>query len=212
MTNVFILGAGGFGREILDLYNDLGRENDVLGFLDENYQIKGETVNGKTVYPISKLNDYSPEEIKLVCAIGIPSKERTNIIKKTKKMGFEYETLIHPSAQVSKWTKIGEGSIICAGSIVTTQVKIGKFSIINIGSTVAHDITIGDYSTLSPGTHISGNVNIGNECFFGTGAVTVQGIDIGDNSIIGAGAVITKSISSSSLAVGIPAKVIKKIK
>ena len=212
MTKVFILGAGGFGKEILDFYNDLGREEDVLGFLDENLEIAGKILNKKKVYHISKLNDYKPKDVKLVCGIGIPSKNRTKIIEKTKKMGFEYETIIHPSVIVSKWVEIGEGSIICAGSIITTQVKIGDFSIVNINCTVAHDIVIGNYSTLSPGTHISGNVTIGDECFFGTGAVTVQGIEVGDNSVIGAGAVLTESIDNFSLAVGVPAKVIKKLK
>ena len=212
MVKVFILGAGGFGKEILDFYTDLGRKKDVLGFLDENPKRDGEILNDKTIYHISILDDYKPDEVKLACGIGIPSKDRTRVIQKTKKMGFEYETLIHPSVIISKYVEIGEGSIICAGSIVTTEVKIGKFSMVNIGCTVAHDITIGNYCTLSPGTHISGNVNIGNEVFFGTGAVTVQQIDVGDNSIIGAGAVVTESIPSFSLAVGVPAKIIKKLK
>jgi len=211
MTNVFILGAGGFGREILDFFNDLNRDEDVLGFLDENPQIKGQRVNGKIVYPISKLNDYDPKDVKLVCAIGIPSKNRTKIIEKTKKMGFEYETIVHPSAMISKWVEIGEGAIICAGSILTTQIKIGNFSIINLACTIGHDVKIGNFTTLSPGTHISGNVSIGNECFFGTGAVTVQQVEIGDNSVIGAGAVVSKSIPSFSLVVGVPGKVIKKL-
>ncbi|MCL2116609.1 MAG: acetyltransferase [Methanobrevibacter sp.] len=212
MTNVFILGAGGFGREILDFFTDLGREKDVLGFLDENSQIKGEIINNKTVYHTSQLNEYNPEDVKLVCGIGIPSKSRTKIIEKTKKMGFEYETIIHPSVMISKWVEVGEGTVICAGSILTTQIKIGNFSIINLACTVGHDVTIGNFTTLSPGTHISGNVSIGNECFFGTGSVTVQGVEIGDNSIIGAGAVISKSIPSFSLVVGVPGKVIKNLK
>ena len=212
MTNVFILGAGGFGREVLDILQDLNRDEDVLGFLDENLQIKGQLVNNKKVYPLSKLNEYNPENVKLVCAIGIPSEERTKLIKKTKKMGFEYETLIHPSVMISKWVKIGEGTIICAGSILTTQIEIGNFSIINLACTVGHDVKIGNFTTLSPGTHISGNVSIGNECFFGTGAVTVQQVEIGDNSVIGAGAVVSKSIPSFSLVVGVPGKVIKNLK
>jgi len=212
MANMFILGAGGFGREVLDILADLGRINDVLGFLDENTEIKGKKINDKYVYPISKLEEYSPKDIKLVCAIGIPSKNRTQLIQKTKKMGFEYETIVHPSVIKSKWSKIGEGCIICAGSILTTQVKIGKFSIINLSCTIGHDVTIGNYCTLSPGTHISGHVSIGNECFFGTGAVTVQQVEINDHSILGAGAVVSKSIPSFSLAVGVPAKVIKKLK
>ena len=212
MTKVFILGAGGFGREILDIFDELGRFNDVLGFLDEDPEIKGKEVNGKIVYPISKLEEYSPNELKLACGIGIPGKNRTKVIEKTKKMGFEYETIIHPSVIKSKWSQFGEGCIVCAGSVLTTQVKIGNFSIVNYGCTVGHDVVIGNYTTLSPGAHISGHVSIGNECFIGTGAVTVQQVDIGNNSIIGAGAVVSKSIPDFALAVGVPAKVIKNLK
>lgn len=206
---IFILGAGGFGREVLNIFTDLSRNSDVLGFLEENCQREGELINKKPIHDLSKLNDFDKDEVKLVCAIGTP--HRKKLIEKTKKMGFEYETIVHPSVIMSEWIQLGEGCIICAGNILTNQIQIGNFSILNLACTIGHDVVIGDYTTLSPGVHISGNVSIGDECFIGTGAVTVEKLEIGNNSFIGAGAVVSRNIPDNVLALGIPAKTVKEL-
>lgn len=206
---VFILGAGGFGREIFNIFIDLNRKDDVLGFMEENCKQEGQLINGKPVYDVSKLEDYDVNEIKLVCAIGSPIRKR--LIENTKKLGFKYETVVHPSVIMSPWVELGEGCIICAGNILTNQIFMGDFSILNLACTVGHDVTIGDYTTLSPGAHISGKVKIGKECFIGTGAVTVEKLKIGDNTFIGAGSVVSKDIPACVLALGIPAKVIREL-
>lgn len=209
MGNIFILGAGGFGREVLNIFSDLNRNDDVLGFIEENCQREGKLINEKPIYDLSKLNDFDVDEVKLVCAIGTPLRKK--IIEKTKKMGFKYETIIHPSVIMSKWIQLGEGCIICAGNILTNQIKLGNFTILNLACTIGHDVNIKDYTTLSPGVHISGNVDIGNECFIGTGAVTVEKIKIGNSSFIGAGAVVSKDIPDNVLALGMPAKVLRTL-
>lgn len=53
---------------------------------------------------------------------------------------------------------------------------------------------------------------IGNSVLIGANAVIIGNVRIGDNSIIGAGSVVTKDIPANSVAFGVPAKVIKKIK
>lgn len=208
-NKVFILGAGGFGREILNIFIDLGRIDDVLGFMEENCQRKGQLVNGKPVYDISKLEEYDVNEIKLVCAIGTPVRRR--LIENTKELGFKYETVVHPSVIMSPWVEFGEGCIVCAGNILTNQIIMGDFSILNLACTIGHDVVIGEYTTLSPGAHISGKVTIGNECFIGTGAVTVEKLEIGNNTFIGAGSVVSKNIPDNVLALGIPAKVLREL-
>jgi sugar O-acyltransferase (sialic acid O-acetyltransferase NeuD family) len=208
-NKIFILGAGGFAREVLDILSDLDRIEDVLGFLEENCQREGELINEKPVYDLSKLNEFNGENVRLVCAIGTPL--RKNVIEKTKQMGFKYETLIHSSAILSEWVELGEGCIICAGTILTSQINIGNFVILNLACTIGHDVIIEDYTTLSPGTHISGKVTIGKECFIGTGTVTVEKLKIGNNSFIGAGAVVSKDLPNNVLALGTPAKVLREL-
>jgi sugar O-acyltransferase (sialic acid O-acetyltransferase NeuD family) len=204
---ICILGAGGFGREILNLYSDLGREDEVFGFIEENCGRIGSLINNKPVYDFSKLNELDRKTTRLICAIGTPLRKR--LVIESKQLGFAYDTVIHPSVIKSKWNSISEGAIICAGSILTNQIQVGKCSIVNLACTIGHDVNIGEYSTISPGVNISGRVSIGNECFIGTGTCVVEKIQIGDKSFIGAGSVVTQNIPSGVLAVGVPAKPIR---
>ena len=207
---IFILGGGGFGREILNIFTDLNRENEVEGYIEENCQREGELINGKPIYDISLLEDLDKDDLRLVGAIGTP--HRKNLIKKTKKMGCKFETVIHPNVIISKWVEMGEGCIICAGNILTNQIKLGKHVILNLGCTIGHDVNIGDYTTLSPGVRVNGNLSIGKSCFFGAGVITSNNLSVGNNVFIGAGSLISKKIPNNVFALGTPARPIKKLK
>jgi len=54
-------------------------------------------------------------------------------------------------------------------------------------------------------------IKIGSNVYIGMNAMVMQGVTVGDNVIIGAGAIVTKDIPSNSVAVGIPARVIKTV-
>ena len=105
--------------------------------------------------------------------------------------------------------KIGDGSIICAGTIATVDIEIGKHVIVNLDCTIGHDAKLEDYVTVYPSVNISGFVTVGEETEIGTGTQIIQGIKIGRESIIGAGAVVLKELPEKCTAVGSPAKVIK---
>ncbi|MDY9922729.1 acetyltransferase [Methanobacterium sp.] len=207
--NIFILGAGGFARETLDICISLGKSKHVIGFLEENCKREGEILNGKPIHDLSMLDEFNKKEVKLVGAIGTPLRKR--LIEDVNEMGFKYETLIHPNVIMSEWVKFGKGCIVCAGNILTNQINIENHVILNLSCTVGHNVNIKEYTTISPGVNISGNVKIGSECFVGTGAVMVEKIEIGNGSFIAAGAVVTRDIPNNVLAVGVPAKPVKKL-
>ena len=206
---IYILGAGGFARETLNIYIDANREDEVKGFVEQDCKREGTILNGKPIYDFSILERGDITNTKLICAIGTP--KRRAMIEVTVKLGYKYDTIIHPNVVKSRWVEIGNGSIICAGNILTNQIKIGQHVIINLDCTVGHDVTIGSYVTVSPGVHISGNVTLGEGCFIGTGANIIEKITIGKGSIIGAGACVTADIPENVLAGGVPAKVVKKL-
>jgi len=206
---IYILGAGGFAREVLNIYIDLGKDAEVAGFLEENCQRRDALLNEKIMGDISILNSLDRYNIKLICGIGTPLRKR--LIEYTKELGYKYDTIIHPSVIKSKWVTFGEGNIICAGNIFTSQITIGDYTIVNLDCTIGHDVNIGEYTTISPGVHISGKVSIGNGCFIGTGVVIAEKISIGMNSCVGAGAVVTEDIPENVLAVGVPAKPVRKL-
>jgi len=119
--------------------------------------------------------------------------------------------LIHPSVLIGdkRFVEIGEGCVICAACIITTNTVIKNFVTLNLQCTVGHDTTINDYAAFMPTFNISGEVDIAEGVYCGTGVKIINQISIGEYAIIGAGAVVAKSIPANCTAVGVPAKPIK---
>lgn len=209
MKDIVIIGAGGFGREVAWLIEDINKtkpEWKIRGFVDENADLKGNFINGYLV--LGDLEWLKSKEIYSVCAVGNP-KTKKNIINRLVDSRVKYPILIHPSVIKSDMTEIGEGSIICAGNILTVNIEVGKHVIINLDCTVGHDVQIGDYSTVLPSVNISGCVALKECVSIGTGSAIIQGVEIAENTIIGAGSIVIKDLPANCIAVGVPAKPIK---
>jgi sugar O-acyltransferase (sialic acid O-acetyltransferase NeuD family) len=136
-------------------------------------------------------------------------------MKKAGATGFRFETIIHPRTERSRWIKIGLGTVICAGNILTTNITLGTQVQINLDCSIGHDVVMGDYTTLAPGVHVSGWVHFGKRVYVGTGAVIINGTEeapiiIGDDAVIGAGACVTKSVAERMTVVGVPAKPLQR--
>ena len=205
---VFILGAGGFARITLDIYIDCGREDDVLGFLEENCVRDGQVLNGKSIRDASCLTQFHSQDKPLLIA-GIGSGKRRRWIEELTDKGYRFDTIIHPSAVCSRWQKIGEGTIVTAGVIFNPQVTVGRHVILNLGSHISHDCVIGDYSTISPGAEIMGRVLIGQEVFVGVNATVIEDVKVGNGAIVAEGAVVTEDVPENTLVAGVPAKIKK---
>lgn len=208
MKDLLIIGASGFGREVAWLVERINKQNpiwNILGFIDDNEELKGQDINGIKVLGNCEIIKGYPNAY-VVCAVGA-SKVRKKIIDKIGECNFA--TLIDPSVELSDFVRIGEGSIICANTIITVNIEIGSHVIINLDCTIGHDAALNDFVTLYPNVNVSGMTVIGTCCEVGTGTQIIQGKRIGDYSIIGAGAVVVKDIPAKCTAVGSPAKPIK---
>jgi sugar O-acyltransferase (sialic acid O-acetyltransferase NeuD family) len=195
-----IIGAGGFGREVYWSLSMMDRVG-VVFFVDDKY------FDGKDEL-IKPLSEFNPLIYEVVVAIGDPM-DREKVVNSLPN-NTKYFTHIHPTAQIHGLdVEIGEGSIICAGSIITTNVKIGKHAHINLISTIGHDCVIGDYFTTAPGVQISGNEVIGDRVYFGTRSCIKQKLTICDDVIIGMNSGVTKNIDQPGVYIGTPAKKIK---
>lgn len=212
MKELYIIGAGGFGREIAWLVERINEKElmwDLKGFIDDNHAIWGETLDDYTVIGGCDYLRHIEHDVWVLCAIG-SSKTRKRIIDglvDTKHIHFA--TVIDPSVQMSKRVQIGEGTMICAGNIITVDVVIGKHNIINLDCTIGHDAVLGDFVTLYPSVNVSGCSIIGNETELGTGMQTIQGIKVGSQTIVGAGSVVIRELPDRCVAVGSPAQAIK---
>lgn len=192
-----IIGYGGFGREVFHSLTTDEQNNTVFFVHDEWWKNDNEKV-----LPLSKFN---PFEYEVVVAIGDPT-DRKRVIESLPKETKFFTHIHHSVTILDKNIEIGEGSIICAGSILTTNIKIGKHSHLNLLTTVGHDTVIGDFMTTAPGAKISGNCIIGDCVYLGTNSSVKQKIKICDNVIVGLNAGVVKDITESGIYVGVPAK------
>ena len=212
MKDLIVFGASGFGREVAWLVERINKfvpTWNLLGFMDDNEAIHGTEINGYRVLGGTAAVGNYPDAY-FVCAVGA-SRVREKIVGnlKTVNPNIRFATVIDPSVEISDLVTIGEGTIICAHTIITVNITIGNHVIINLDCTIGHDAILQDYVTLYPSVNVSGMANIGRCSELGTGMQIIQGKTVGDYSIVGAGAVVVKDIPSKCTAVGSPARPIK---
>lgn len=207
-NKIAIIGTGGFAEEVLFLLNDMGRLEDVCCFYDSDEgwekNWKDKELLGKPVFPQSQ---FDPDLYVVSVAIGNPQL-REKVVKALPE-DTRFETLIHPLARVSPWATLGQGAIICCGSVVTANIVIGEQCHLNLLSVVGHDAVIGDYFTTATHAIVNGNCKIGNRVYFGSHAGIRQGVSVCDDVVLGMGAMGFKDITESGVYVGCPAKKIK---
>ena len=212
MKKIAIVGAGGFGREVkmlIDQMNQNYKQYEFVGFYDDYIEI-GTIINGFKV--LGSINELVQIDYNLEVVISIADPRIKKKIYETINCNhfISFPTLIHPNVLIgTDEVSFGYGCIICASNIITVNISLGNFVILNLACTVGHDTKIGDYCSFMPSVNISGEVNIENSVYVGTGAKIINLLTIGNSTIVGAGAVVSKSLPEKCTAVGIPAKPIK---
>ncbi len=204
LKDLYIIGAGGFGREVawlVERINAVKQTWNLKGFMDSDSSLHG-TIVGKYKVHGHELMLNDMEDVYAVAAVG-NAKARKRVVEE---LTCKFATLIDPSVCLSDTVSIGEGSIICAGCILTVDIIIGSHNIIDLDCTIGHDAKTEEFVTFYPSVNISGQVEVGSCCEFGTGSQIIQGVSVCSGSIIGAGAVVVKDIIESGTYIGIPSR------
>jgi sugar O-acyltransferase (sialic acid O-acetyltransferase NeuD family) len=210
-TIIGVYGASGFGSEVLPLVR-VQYPNADLCFIDDGSDIS--ELLGYTVFSYKDFLD-SPQLEKSVVIAVANSKIREELATRVKGDNLTLLSVKASSSVLLDQVNIGEGSVLCHFTHLTSNIKIGKQFHANIYSYVAHDCVIGDYVTFAPGVHCNGNVHIEDHAYIGTGAIIKQGspdkpLVIGHGAVIGMGAVVTKSVAPNVVVIGNPAKILER--
>lgn len=118
--------------------------------------------------------------------------------------------VVHPDASVCTTASFGPGTQVLANSVVASDSHLGEACIVNHRASADHECILGNGVHLAPGATLCGCVTIGNNVMIGAGAVILPRVKIGENTIVGAGAVVTRDLPAGIVAIGNPAKIIRK--
>lgn len=199
---MILYGARGQAKVIYDL---ILSNNHLLEYLVDD--------NPPDSFP-HNLNIYKPTKALLqgkevIIAIG-DNTIREKVFHQIKDW-CEFETIQHYSAYVSRFSEVGEGSVIMPQVCINAEVKVGKQCIINTASVIEHDCIIEDFVHISPKASLAGNIIVKKGAHIGLGANIIQGVTIGANALVGAGAVVLKDVPDNAVVVGNPARIIRYI-
>ncbi len=209
---MLIIGAGGHAREVLDVFE---KNNEIikLFFFDDISTDLPQNLYGK--YAILRntieVKNLFTTDPGFVLGIGNPV-IRLKMANKFSDLGGELCSIISSKAVIgSRNVNLASGLNIMHGVIITNDITIGKGTLINANTTIHHNVRIGEYCEISPLCSLTGGVTVGDFSFIGSGVTVIPKVKIGNNCNIGAGSTVINDIPDNSLAVGVPAKVIKKL-
>lgn len=185
MESIFVYGAGGQGRVVADTLRNGRVEYGMTAMIDDNRDLQGKKVLG---HPVRGHEAIAQE--RGVVAIG-DNQARTRIAARYRG---RLVTIIHRTAFVAEDVRVGEGTVLMAGTVVNVGTTIGSNVIVNTGSTIDHDCEIGDGAHVAPGCHLCGGVRVGEGSLLGAGTVVVPGVRIGSHAFIHAGQTVTRDV------------------
>ena len=205
----YIYGIGGVAREIADIFSSMNQ--NIAGFVVDSEYLSSSPKEILNV-PVLSFDEYteinSRSRTSITISLGEPI-HRKRLSEKLAALNLT-EGTISLCDYLASDSHIGDGTILHAGSAVSSKCSVGKSCLINKNAMIEHDNSVGDYCVFCPYAVTGGHVSIGNGCFVGLGACIRDRVKVGNDVIIGMGAVVTHDIEDSVIVYGNPARVIRR--
>ncbi|TRZ97095.1 MAG: acetyltransferase [Rhodocyclaceae bacterium] len=208
MADIFVFGASGHGKVVLDAIERAG-EHRVKLLLDDAQQVWGSTLHDHSVAGGRDVLLQHKEEFQSgLVAIG-DNAARMKVANWLLAQGFWQVTIVHPAAVLGRGAALGPGTVVFAGCVINSDARIGANVIVNTGAVIDHDCVIEDGVHVAPGCRLCGNVFVGAGAFLGAGSVVIPGVRIGRGAIVGAGATVVVDVPADARVAGTPARSIR---
>jgi sugar O-acyltransferase (sialic acid O-acetyltransferase NeuD family) len=216
---IYIVGAGGFGKEVADTIVAMNREEErflIAGYIDDDPALMGKTINGVTIVGntehLIRIGRRALENARplpsAILSVSEPAIKRR--LAERLEGSVIPENIIHPSAVLSPYAVLGKGIVIQASVYVAPNAEIGDHVHVNVLSSVGHDVRLGAFASVMVLSALSGYATLGRCGYIATGVTVLPGVHIGENTHVGAGTVVTKDIPADVVAYGAPCRVIRE--
>jgi sugar O-acyltransferase (sialic acid O-acetyltransferase NeuD family) len=206
VRRLLLIGASGLAREVLAVERRMQRFSRVR-VLDDDESRWGDELDGEPIIGgLACAQEYVDHDI-LICAGH--GRARRNIVERLAALGVEpdrYLTFVDPSVVIPDDCSVGRGSIVLAGTVITTSVELGRHVVVMPNVTLTHDDVVQDFATICAGVSLGGAVRIGEAAYVGMNASVRQGVAVGADATLGMGAALIDHLPFGETWVGIPAR------
>ena len=208
MKNLILIGGGGHCKSVIDVAESAGYT--ILGILDRSIPV-GETVLGYKVLGNDDLIEPYLDKAEFIVTVGqIKSPAiRIRLNKMVKNAGGKLATVIAPTAHVSKYATIGEGTVVMHQAVVNAGARIGVGCILNTFANIEHDVILGNFCHISTGAMVNGEAEVGEGTFIGSQSVVNQCVKVCNMTVVASGSVVHKDITEAGVYAGNPIKRVK---
>jgi UDP-perosamine 4-acetyltransferase len=206
-TGVVVIGAGGHAAVCIDVLLESG--TDVIGAVSV----------APSARPLQVPVFVGDEQLPRLYAEGVreafvaigDNRARQRATAQIEALGFTLVNALSPRAHLAESVRLGAGVAVMAGVVVNAFTTLGNGVILNTGATVDHDCVLEPFVHIAPGCHLAGTVFAAEGVFVGIGSSVIPGCRLGCWSQFGAGSVVITDIGAEVLAMGVPAREVRKL-
>lgn len=206
MVDLLLVGASGLAQEVLALLRSAG-DRRAIGILDDAPARWGGRLAGVPVLgAVDTVSDHPDSEILLCVGAGIA---RQRIALRLRELGVETERfalLVHHGVAIPESCRIGPGSIVLAGVVLTADVIVREHVVIMPHVTLTHGNRISSFATLCAGVTLGGDVRLEEGAYLGMNSSVRQRVRIGSHAIIGMAAAVLTNVPAHETWLGVPAR------